>query len=150
MEYVFEIDLKGIEATYEDFIITSLVIILTWFTGPDLKYSKERITIDNTIRVNKENSSLIINGNEVFVIESDNPSKIDYKKYGIRKSKKDQTEKDLLEMHRQIAIWYKLLIEATKFFGERVSPNDVFYSGMNIPLSFTSFNPVFLCPISIF
>ncbi|MEC7859204.1 MAG: glyceraldehyde-3-phosphate dehydrogenase [Pseudomonadota bacterium] len=39
-----------------------------------------------TIRVNKENSSLIINGNEVFVIESDNPSKIDYKKYGIKKA----------------------------------------------------------------
>ena len=39
-----------------------------------------------TIRVNKENSSLIINGNEVFVIESDNPCKIDYKKYGIKKA----------------------------------------------------------------
>ena len=30
--------------------------------------------------------NLIINGNEVFVIESDNPSKIDYKKYGIKKA----------------------------------------------------------------
>ena len=54
----FEIDLKGKEATYEDFIIISLVIILTWFTGPDLKYSKERITIDIIIRVNKENFCL--------------------------------------------------------------------------------------------
>ena len=50
--------LKGTEATYEDFIIISLVIILIWFTGPDLKYSKERITIDIIIRVNKENFCL--------------------------------------------------------------------------------------------
>ena len=57
-EYVFEIDLKGTETAYEDFIIISLVIILIWFTGPDLKYSKERTTIEIIRRVNKENFCL--------------------------------------------------------------------------------------------
>ncbi len=39
-----------------------------------------------TIRVNKKNNSLIVNGNEVFLIDSGNPSKIDYKSYGIKRA----------------------------------------------------------------
>ena len=39
-----------------------------------------------TIRVNKANNSLIINGNEVFFIESGAPNKIDYKSLGIKRA----------------------------------------------------------------
>ena len=39
-----------------------------------------------TIRVNKQNNALIVNGNEISVIYSNDPRKVDYKKYGIKKA----------------------------------------------------------------
>ena len=39
-----------------------------------------------TIRVNKQNNVLIVNGNEISIIYSNDPRKVDYKKYGIKKA----------------------------------------------------------------
>ena len=39
-----------------------------------------------TIRVNKLNNSLIVNGNEIFIISSENPRKTNYKQFGIKKA----------------------------------------------------------------
>ena len=39
-----------------------------------------------TIRVNKLNNSLIVNGNEIFIISSENPRKTNYKKFGIKRA----------------------------------------------------------------
>ena len=39
-----------------------------------------------TIRVNKQNNSLIINGNEVSFIYSDNPKKVKYKDFDIKRA----------------------------------------------------------------
>jgi len=43
-------------------------------------------TFPGTIRVNRKNNSLIVNGNEIVFIYGDDPRKIDYKKYGIKKA----------------------------------------------------------------
>ena len=39
-----------------------------------------------TIRVNKLNNSLIVNGNEIFIIYSENPKKTNYKQFGIKRA----------------------------------------------------------------
>ena len=39
-----------------------------------------------TIRVNKQNNALIVNGNEISVLYANDPRKVDYKKYGIQKA----------------------------------------------------------------
>ena len=39
-----------------------------------------------TIRVNKLNNSLIVNGNEIFIIPSENPRKTNYKQFGIKRA----------------------------------------------------------------
>ena len=43
-------------------------------------------TFPGTIRVNKRNNSLIVNGNEIFFINSNDPKKVNYKQYGIKKA----------------------------------------------------------------
>jgi len=43
-------------------------------------------TFPGTIRVNKQNNSLIVNGNEIFIIYSNDPRKVNYKEYGIKKA----------------------------------------------------------------
>jgi len=43
-------------------------------------------TFPGTIRVNKKNNSLIVNGNEIFVIYANDPRKVKYKDYGIKKA----------------------------------------------------------------
>ena len=42
-------------------------------------------TFPGTIRVNKSNNSLIVNGNEIFIIYSNDPRKVNYKQFGIKK-----------------------------------------------------------------
>ena len=43
-------------------------------------------TFPGTIRVNKSNNSLIVNGNEIFIIYSNDPRKVNYKQFGIKKA----------------------------------------------------------------
>ena len=71
-----------------------------------------------------------------------------YKKFGCRRSNKNQSLKEMNKMHSEIAIWYKLLIESIYFYGEQASKTDVFYAGMSVPLIFDTFKPEFACPIS--
>ena len=54
----------------------------------------------------------------------------------------------LLDLHREIANWYRLLMEATVFYGTNVQETDVFFTGMSVPLVFNTYNPEFWCPIS--
>ena len=71
-----------------------------------------------------------------------------YKKYACRKINDDDPEEELIQRHREISNWYKLLYESTHFFGDKASKKVVYYTGMNIPLQFKSFRPTFCCPIS--
>ena len=43
-------------------------------------------TFPGTIRVERKNNSLIVNGNEIVFIYANDPRKVDYKKYGIKKA----------------------------------------------------------------
>merc|ERR1712228_538515 len=70
------------------------------------------------------------------------------KKYGTRKSKKDQTLKELKKLNSEISHWYSLLFEAIMFYGSETTPNDIFYTGLNVPLLFDSFTPKFRAPFS--
>ena len=71
-----------------------------------------------------------------------------YKKYGTRKTSKKQTLKEFKEMNSEIGIWYRMLFEVIEFFGVQCSPKNVFYTGLNVRLSFANFAPVFRAPFS--
>ena len=71
-----------------------------------------------------------------------------YKKYGTRKMSKKQTMKEFKEMNSEIGIWYTLLFEVVTMFGTFCSPKNVFYTGLNVRLSFESFAPIFRAPFS--
>ena len=71
-----------------------------------------------------------------------------YKKYGCRESEVHDSFDDLKKRNRQIAIWHRLLFEAVLFFGERVKSKKVFYTGLNVRLSFETFKPLIYAPIS--
>merc|ERR1712228_210001 len=70
------------------------------------------------------------------------------KKYGTRKSKKDQTLKELKKLNSEISHWYSLLFEAIMFYGSETTPNDIFYTGLNVQVLFDSFVPEFRAPFS--
>ena len=76
-----------------------------------------------------------------------------YKKYGCRASQhmrsfEDAEFKLFKQRNSEIGHWYKLLFEAVQFFGDKVGPKDVFYTGLNVRLLFTTFSPHFKCPFS--
>ena len=53
-----------------------------------------------------------------------------YKKFGCREMGNEQTIEELKEWNREIAHWYRLLVEMVYFYGEYVSRQQVFYTGM--------------------
>ena len=71
-----------------------------------------------------------------------------YKKFGCRESEVHETFEDLKVWSREIAIWHRLLIEAVHFYGERLQPKQVFYTGLDKKLSFGSFAFDIKTPIS--
>ena len=71
-----------------------------------------------------------------------------YKKYGTRKTSNKQADKEFKEMNSEIGVWYRLLYEVITFFGSRCSPKNVFFTGLNMRLSFASFAPIFNAPFS--
>merc|ERR1712062_969422 len=71
-----------------------------------------------------------------------------YKKFGCRKVNEEMTRKEFKAMNAEIGHWYQLLFEAITFFGTKVTPTNVFYTGLNVKLSFASFVPRFYCPFS--
>merc|ERR1712062_229338 len=60
----------------------------------------------------------------------------------------EMTFDEFKAMNAEIGHWYQLLFEATEFFGTDVTPTNVFYTGLNVKLSFASFAPLFFCPFS--
>merc|ERR1719242_469113 len=72
----------------------------------------------------------------------------EYKKMGCRERDSHQTLEDLKGWNREIAHFHRLLVEVVKFFGDRVGPKQVFYTGLNIMPSFNTFTPWFKCPFS--
>jgi len=67
---------------------------------------------------------------------------------GCRERDSHQTLDDLKRWNREIAHFHRLLVEVVKFFGDRVKPNQVFYTGLNIMPSFGTFTPWFKSPFS--
>merc|ERR550525_2156325 len=51
----------------------------------------------------------------------------EYKKMGCRERDSHQTLKDLKRWNREIAHFHRLLVEVVTFWGEEVTPNQVFY-----------------------
>ena len=76
-----------------------------------------------------------------------------YKQFGCRddsiiRSAQDPRFARLKRRNAQIAHWYKLLYEAVEFYGERVTTEHKFYTGMGVRLLFDSFTPQFNAPLS--
>ena len=71
-----------------------------------------------------------------------------YKKFGTRKTSREQTDEDFKEMNSEIGIWYRLLYEVVALFGSICEPKNVFFTGLNVRLSFSSFAPRFKAPFS--
>ena len=84
----------------------------------------------------------------VLMYCNDTKLQYNYKKFGCRERYKGQTLEELKKWNREIAHWHRLLFEAVKFFGQLVSPTDVFYTGLNIRLCFHTFSPKFHSPFS--
>ena len=84
----------------------------------------------------------------VLMYCNDTKLQYNYKKFGCRERYKGQTLEELKNWNREIAHWHRLLFEAVKFFGDLVSPKDVFYTGLNIRLCFHTFSPKFHSPFS--
>ena len=77
----------------------------------------------------------------------------EYKKIGCRESTdvqsvRDQSFLDLKEMSREIARWYRLITESVLFWGNAVSENDVFYTGLDCKMAFDNMAPEWFCPFS--
>ena len=71
-----------------------------------------------------------------------------YKKFGCRERDKDQSLEELKEMNQEIAHWHRLLDEVVLFFGDNVTPKQMFFTGLNAKLSFETFAPSFNAPFS--
>ena len=71
-----------------------------------------------------------------------------YKKFGCRERDSEQTLEELKDWNRDIAHWHKLLNEAVIFFGNKVRQKQVFFTGLNVKLSFQTFAPLFMAPFS--
>ena len=71
-----------------------------------------------------------------------------YKRFCCRKMNDDDDEKQLINRHKEISCWYKLLVEAVEFFGDRVQSGEIYYTGINTRLVFNTFTPRFYAPIS--
>eukprot|EP01083_Nonionella_stella_P162944 535372_1 len=71
-----------------------------------------------------------------------------YKKEGCREANKNETIAEFIKRNQEIGHWYKLLSEAIRFYGTKVKHGQVFYTGINIPVSFDTYTPRFMCPFS--
>ena len=71
-----------------------------------------------------------------------------YKKFGCRESDVHKSFEDLKRWNREVAIWHCLLIEAVMFFGNKVGPKQVFYTGLNVKLAFQTFALRIHVPVS--
>ena len=72
----------------------------------------------------------------------------EYKKYGTRYHSNKQSFEDLKEKQKEIYHWYRLLFQLCTFYGQSTKGGDIFYTGLNIRLTFKTFNPEFYAPIS--
>ena len=71
-----------------------------------------------------------------------------YKKFGTRKTSREQSFEEFKALNAEIGIWYRLLSEVIDFFGTQCSPSNVLFTGLNVRLSFASFAPIFQAPFS--
>eukprot|EP01083_Nonionella_stella_P082752 228487_1 len=71
-----------------------------------------------------------------------------YKKMGCREYHPNEDSAVFVQRHQEIAHWYKLLNEAIGVYGTRVTPGQVFYTGINIRVLFDTYTPYFRCPFS--
>eukprot|EP01083_Nonionella_stella_P313805 1128051_1 len=71
-----------------------------------------------------------------------------YKKLGCREMNKHESIKEFIQRNQEIGHWYKLLYEVMYGYGTFVKRGDVFYTGINIPVSFNTYTPWFNCPFS--
>eukprot|EP01083_Nonionella_stella_P291049 990428_1 len=71
-----------------------------------------------------------------------------YKKTGCREENKEEGIKEFIKRNQEIGHWYKLLYESIICYGTQVSRGQVFYTGINIPVSFNTYTPWFNCTFS--
>lgn len=70
-----------------------------------------------------------------------------YKKHGCRERAGQSWDK-FKAKNAEIGHWYRLLNEVVIFYGTDCAPTDVFYTGLSIKLSFTTFAPDWCSPFS--
>ena len=71
-----------------------------------------------------------------------------YKRFGCRERDNEQSLEELKKSNSEIAHWHRFLIETVFFFGDIVIPKQVFFTGINVKLSFQTFTPLFNAPFS--
>eukprot|EP01083_Nonionella_stella_P301691 1036398_1 len=71
-----------------------------------------------------------------------------YKKMGCREDHPNEDSAALIKRNQEIGHWYKLLNEAVWIYGTQVTNDQVFYTGINIRVSFDTYTPYFRCPFS--
>eukprot|EP01083_Nonionella_stella_P159197 519078_1 len=71
-----------------------------------------------------------------------------YKQFGCREASENETIAEFILKNQQIGHWYKLLYEAIMCYGTQVKHGQIFYTGINIAVSFDTFAPQFKSPFS--
>eukprot|EP01083_Nonionella_stella_P256805 879723_1 len=71
-----------------------------------------------------------------------------YKKMGCREKHQNEDSAECIKRNQEIGHWYKLLSEAVIMYGTQVKHGQVFYTGINIRVSFDTYTPKFRCPFS--
>ena len=67
-----------------------------------------------------------------------------------RKSKEDESDKELKARHAEYCIWAKLLRETVEVYGTGLNESNLksFYTGLSAPMIFDSFSVYICCPLS--
>ena len=76
------------------------------------------------------------------------PLQYNYKKWGCRETKPDQSLAELITNNKEIGHWYKYFFEAIKFYGTAPKEGDILFTGLKVRLLFKSFAPRWNSPFS--
>ena len=76
-----------------------------------------------------------------------------YKKNGCRpttdiQSFDDPNFKKFKETHKEIAWWYRLMRDGVLYWGTQTNEGDIFYTGLDRRMVFSTMNPQWNCPVS--
>eukprot|EP01084_Bolivina_argentea_P194236 333234_1 len=84
----------------------------------------------------------------VLVYTNHTSAQYNFKRFGCRYLNDNDTFNELKKRNANIGHWYQIFYQTIMFYGQKVAPKEIFLHGLSCKLYFSSFNPLFNCPIS--